>query len=496
MSVAPVHRLPAELLLNILDIILLPWPSHPPTDGRRDWQTRSPNWKANTRFLVTATHVCERWRAIALNAPALWNHVDDGDPARIRAFLSRSALLPLFAVLGAPSRIGLFSGALAQRLRRLDIDLTTVSSLPQYAKLTMPLLEVLTLVLPDSHYQALTYDAPALKALAVYGSCGYWPLTSSAFSKLTHLHICAHGLPPTYLVDFFHFLSRSSNLEVLHISDFKFLDPRFVVPNGRTSLPYLRTLWMNVTLVSDATSFLSCLVLPRSCRVLVEAYDLGHHEALQDIPSRQLSLSVHDHRMNVSLQTESGARIQIKSGLSPQEEPGWLRVPLLHPSTRTLRVSLDSWHLLLAIIEGLPQLTTLALVSTPPPGQDGSTGDGGQITNDSVILVLAECPLPLTLEAVSIQGARMFDRSPMQYVWIQSIHPTASIILDPVWEDHPALPQWRAAYRDLPRVTVAAGAGLCRWDGEVSVDADRELQTRYWPLDPDEGHAAVFPWDE
>ena len=66
-----VNRLPPEVLAKVL------------------------SFRHDDRDLISATHVCERWRSILLSTPLLWTEVVFGGPDRTFAYLERSKLTPL-----------------------------------------------------------------------------------------------------------------------------------------------------------------------------------------------------------------------------------------------------------------------------------------------------------------------------------------------------------------------------------------------------------------
>ena len=67
----PINRLPPEILARVLEF----------REGDKD--------------LVSATHVCNRWRSALTSAPSLWTEVVFRDSDRVLAYLTRSGVLPI-----------------------------------------------------------------------------------------------------------------------------------------------------------------------------------------------------------------------------------------------------------------------------------------------------------------------------------------------------------------------------------------------------------------
>jgi hypothetical protein len=63
-ALSPVSSLPPEMFADIFSLLCIPSTSSP--DGNTDYHLAR----------LSVSHVCHRWREIALNQPLLWNHVD------------------------------------------------------------------------------------------------------------------------------------------------------------------------------------------------------------------------------------------------------------------------------------------------------------------------------------------------------------------------------------------------------------------------------------
>lgn len=71
-----VNRLPPEVLVKVL------------------------SFHCNDRDLISATHICERWRSTLLSVPLLWTEVAFGDPDRTSTYFKRSKGAPLHVSIG------------------------------------------------------------------------------------------------------------------------------------------------------------------------------------------------------------------------------------------------------------------------------------------------------------------------------------------------------------------------------------------------------------
>ncbi|KZV65377.1 hypothetical protein PENSPDRAFT_756564, partial [Peniophora sp. CONT] len=91
------HRIPPELLCAIFDFARVGW------EPRRFNQqnTELSTYEAYTLGWTTITHVCHRWRGIALQTPVLWCDVDivNLHPGLARAFSQRGSTLPLTMIV-------------------------------------------------------------------------------------------------------------------------------------------------------------------------------------------------------------------------------------------------------------------------------------------------------------------------------------------------------------------------------------------------------------
>ncbi|KZT01318.1 uncharacterized protein LAESUDRAFT_485074 [Laetiporus sulphureus 93-53] len=72
MTVSPANRLPVEILARIFEHVPKLVPFH-------QYNTRWGHGVRDFRTLLKVTHVCRRWRDIALSMQTLWGHISNGD---------------------------------------------------------------------------------------------------------------------------------------------------------------------------------------------------------------------------------------------------------------------------------------------------------------------------------------------------------------------------------------------------------------------------------
>ena len=218
------------------------------------------------RTLLSLTHVCAHWRAVALAHSPLWTRVDGGNTEQLAAFSERSGILPLslfFKTLDiAPPGTGHediavyeFVRRYEHRLRRLDVIADAFSDpadcdAPVWIKdLNAPELECLAVALADGEWEASDLNQVllfgeslrehhALKALALTEMSPWIP--ANHFPNLTHLFLsfssCAWPVKYPPILSLF---ARMPNIEHIHIQCMKFI---FAPCSTLVSLPQLRSL--------------------------------------------------------------------------------------------------------------------------------------------------------------------------------------------------------------------------------------------------------------
>ena len=136
-SLAPINRIPSEVLSLILD--------HCEADNQ----------------LVTLTHVCRRWREIFISYPSLWTCLDCADFDKTRVYLERSKASPLeirFEETCPPPRHDAFQLTLlhTNRLKALSFSEPLPDiNLSEYLTSPTPLLEKLEISVRGGHSDAV-----------------------------------------------------------------------------------------------------------------------------------------------------------------------------------------------------------------------------------------------------------------------------------------------------------------------------------------------------
>ena len=91
-TVAPIDRLPPEMLVAIFAHLSKREPGHIPSHF--------------VQGLVSVTHICRFWREVAINAPDLWAEVKMTNLEGVKVFLERSSAVPLNVSLRLGSHLG------------------------------------------------------------------------------------------------------------------------------------------------------------------------------------------------------------------------------------------------------------------------------------------------------------------------------------------------------------------------------------------------------
>ncbi|KAF5342425.1 hypothetical protein D9611_001242 [Ephemerocybe angulata] len=227
-SIAPINRLPPEVLSNILQFSYV---AAQPDEEVRDYYD-GPNFT-----WIWVTHVCRRWREVALRCSTLWSEsLSFTKPEFARAAINRSRDAPLeITYQNKPNEsIDSLREALSQihRIRSVNIYHNGDFSQLRLKHLfelngwsgTAPILETLRLStgpVVDMPEVLLKGGAPALKELSIGGvslkSWSYIPLGPA----LVHLDLSnAPGTPRPAWIDFLEALRRMPQLKRLSLSHF------------------------------------------------------------------------------------------------------------------------------------------------------------------------------------------------------------------------------------------------------------------------------------
>ncbi|TFK82303.1 hypothetical protein K466DRAFT_666589 [Polyporus arcularius HHB13444] len=155
----------------------------------------------DTRSLIAISHVCSRWRDIALSLPFLWSRVDTANEYKLDAFQERSRGTPLSLIVNASyvrlnpvHRCRDLLVACSSRLRRLDLALggKTYQSIDELLRFEAPALECLVVSHRHMWYGEPSFsDNPRgmnrLRALAFTPLTSWMPRTP--LPALTHIYL-------------------------------------------------------------------------------------------------------------------------------------------------------------------------------------------------------------------------------------------------------------------------------------------------------------------
>ena len=170
-ALAPISRLPPETIAIVFSFLSLP----------REYARLLTGDKQDHLAWLRVSHVCHRWREIALNQPRFWSHVDFTTltSAGATEVLSRSKMAPLeleanlSCVHWARDRLDAFRTQLANHVShtcRLNItaDGHDLQSIIDQLKSPAPALERLSLVVEDEAYLRMGISANVKIPLALF----------------------------------------------------------------------------------------------------------------------------------------------------------------------------------------------------------------------------------------------------------------------------------------------------------------------------------------
>ena len=187
-----IQDLPDEMLIEIFKWTLM---LHPQADFKLSYWSRG---KDTVPDVIHLTHVCHRWRNIALTYLRFWARVDGRNRERLDAFAERSGGLPLWLSLttstnALESILSIYAG----RVHRLDfrVKFGHTGPLPILRE-HLSSMRCFTISYEDIAARGRTIPSPAvlfgeetssLTALAVVFARDWWPI--NRFPNLTHLYI-------------------------------------------------------------------------------------------------------------------------------------------------------------------------------------------------------------------------------------------------------------------------------------------------------------------
>ena len=508
----PIERLPVEILSHIFRILWLETGPHPRLDID-SW----PRYHPIHSSIIHITHVCRRWREIALDTPILWSRIDDTIASRMLAFLqrSRSAPVSLSTYLALPHQgtagamVARVLDACRERLRRLDVrlhayDIFTHSRI----NFAAPNLECLTIQcelydgIETVHYPLLLQgQTTSLKALALL-HIRHW-LPANLFPSLVHLNISYFFMEELPLPMLSHLLADCPRLETLHIGEvwsYPLLDLDLTPPVQKVHMPYLRSISTCCTTLQAASHILSSLELPSKTRIRIHNAPVSAHTTADDnrLPSlafmqplTRLELAANNTTLYLVAEGDgAGIWIQAKwEGGMPSVWPAWLRqlpetVPLA-PVT-TFHVSLADWNVLPGLLSCMPSLATLGAMTLPD-----------EVTHDPMISALQSAlqtpptpgprtrpPCCLGLSTLSIQSSTTPDVGCIVPLMSRDARRLSRLVLD-----FPGASLPEPFLGKVDEIEFGCG-GICAWTRRSGWDVENE----YWRLPEEDEPRCVLPW--
>ncbi|KAI0329165.1 hypothetical protein GY45DRAFT_1325421 [Cubamyces sp. BRFM 1775] len=275
-----INRLPPEILLYIFKAITR-------EAGYCLDPYLRPKERVSTGALLALTHVCKKWRDVALNCPTLWTCIDNHKTDQMHAFLARSRDVPVNVHLYADhlKQSAPFLARDGHRVKRLDITLRGEEFSDEHLGLHFraPLLECFTVlgagegvVVPHSSIvrPLLAASCSNLQALALSnvnpGPIGF------QYPRLTHLYLThpggvdrGRGVGRHNTYRLFDILAHTPALQHLHVGklDHWEAEPR---ATNAIALPTLRSMTCSESRLEPALRLLELLELPRDALVRLE----------------------------------------------------------------------------------------------------------------------------------------------------------------------------------------------------------------------------------
>ncbi|KAJ6512588.1 hypothetical protein C8R45DRAFT_1152325 [Mycena sanguinolenta] len=222
----PVLALPNEMVSEIFVHTLPPYPICPELFG-----TDSP---------TTLTHICRKWREIALDTPELWR--------AIRVWAKRSGSFPLSIHMGIERSQEIYPELLDRLARREHLTLNVYTPAILIIDDPMPLLRDLELVQHNMKISFELRDAPQLRSVVFRN----FSAVTLPWQQLTHLTI------DTTVANFLPILQQTTNLVHFKVTLW------YPVPNEPGSDITLACLESLVVYVEQGpgTRFLTLLTVP------------------------------------------------------------------------------------------------------------------------------------------------------------------------------------------------------------------------------------------
>ena len=276
-SAAPIHRLPPEIFTEIFSGL-----------------TQYDSEPGILRHLILSTHVCSRWRQIALDAASLWTTFSIHNIAAAEVFMKRSRNRPLSLFLTTSRPTNPFVNLIipcVHRLRSLCLSIGDHRNM-QRILTRVPLggaalLESLSLTVQDSEdfpdeeqpldsAPLLGGDLPMLRTLTLVDI--FLNIALSKPSAITNLHITCDNVKLNNIIAI---LGNCPVLETLRCGGFDDFEMEDLPDDHIIALPRLTSLVLTIMNSFQATQLLSHISIPQSCtfeyQTMAEAHENPTH---------------------------------------------------------------------------------------------------------------------------------------------------------------------------------------------------------------------------
>ncbi|KAI0329164.1 hypothetical protein GY45DRAFT_1325420 [Cubamyces sp. BRFM 1775] len=381
---SPIDKLPPEILAQCFEHARSIYWNNRGNDLKVEYRTGHKH-PLEVRTLITITHVCKRWRAVALGTPTLWTDIDDDRPAHVEASLTRSGNAPISVHLRTKdlSRTALALSTHGHRMKRLDLTVhPRAHFIPPLLQFEAPLLKCLTICSgagsppPAEQFTTIlfrTHVLDNLQALALVG-INMW-LPGNHFPHLTYLHL-SHISGRILVDDTMRHLRRlflnTPALEYLFVSGLG-RGAAVTSVTDTVRLPALRRLTCTQSTFLSAFRLFALLELPEDTMVRLDTMEcLSATSSILpfQIPSRELlssldTLELVSEGEDLHLIAEgpmSGLWIQAES-----VEDSWelwlaqLETMLPMPSIERLQVSVTDPEIIPRLLRQFPRLDQLSV---------------------------------------------------------------------------------------------------------------------------------------
>lgn len=322
-----VLRLPEELIAKIFQLHVSSWLRTSRRQPLRDSDVPALRL-GYYGWLCGITHICTRWRWIALHTPSLWTSIKMFRPEAIDAFIERSTPLPVSIYCPhdyetSPSHNSLMRKKILQvahRVVALNLETSTVDIVGDYAQKRFPVLRELALAVAEGNGASLPSYISGFESVPNLHTLQTSFYSFSAVRNLLHCGIrhlslttsLHHSAQPN--TDWHAFLMTFQSLpeiETLYISHCL---PFTVVENDQLQ-SYIATIDFNhLQSITVEGYSVACAVLlhhityPRSAVVTIMAHARVHSPNLDDREQNLSDLRTFTHPLAAKLSRLSQSR--------------------------------------------------------------------------------------------------------------------------------------------------------------------------------------------